>query len=60
MTRKREGSGANWSQDRLLRDEAVKLLDADDAAIEARAVELGVDLRRLRAFVLDARRRAGQ
>jgi hypothetical protein len=60
VSRKRESAGANWSQDRLLRDEGAKLVDATDEAIEARAEELGADPRRLRAFVLDARRRAGK
>jgi len=57
MSRKREGYAANWGTDRVLRQLGEDLVDADDAAIDAKAEELGTDPRRLWAFVLDARRR---
>lgn len=57
MSRKREPMASPWAQDRLLREVAPKLLDADEAAIDAKATELGVDPRRLLAFVNDARGR---
>lgn len=40
-----------------MRAAAASLLDADDTTIAARASELGFDERRLRAHVVDARRR---
>lgn len=61
MSRKRpDGEGPpKWGEQMRLRNEGARLIDADDAAIEARALELGADPRRLRAFVDDARRRRG-
>jgi hypothetical protein len=59
MSRKREGYAANWGDDRVLRTLGAELVDADDATIEAKAAEVGGDARRLKAFVLDARRRRG-
>lgn len=47
----------NWARDRLLRAAAEDLVDADDAAVAAKASELHVDERELRAFLFDARRR---
>ncbi len=59
MSRKREdGDGPpNWGEQARLRAEGERLVTAGEHTIEARAAELGVDARRLRAFVLDARRR---
>ena len=59
MSRKRpDGEGPpKWGEQPRLRNEGERLIDATDASIEARALELGVDARRLRAFVDDARRR---
>jgi len=59
VSRKREGGGPNWGEDRQLRELGEQLVDADDAAIDAKAEEVRADPRRLRAFVLDARRRRG-
>lgn len=59
MSRKRDdGDGPpNWGEQARLRAEGERLVTADDTTIQARAAELGVDARRLRAFVHDARRR---
>jgi hypothetical protein len=59
MSRKRDdGDGPpKWGEQMRLRAEGERLIGAADAAIEARATELAVDPRRLRAFVDDARRR---
>lgn len=55
MSRKREGDGAHWGEDRLLRAAAAELVDAEDAAIDQRATDLVADPRRLMAFVIAAR-----
>lgn len=58
MARRRElAAGPTWAEQVALRTEAEQLVDAGDAAIEARAEDLRVDPRRLRAFVAEARLR---
>jgi len=57
MSRKRElATGATWADQVALRQEAAQLLDASEEALEARAIALQIDPRRLRAFVFEARR----
>ncbi len=59
MARKRDQKVAppEWGHERLMRAAAAALLDADDAAIKARAAELRCDSRRLRELVVEARAR---
>jgi len=57
MSRKRElSSGPTWAEQVALRQEAAQLVDASDEVLEVRAKALEVDVRRLRAFVSEARR----
>lgn len=52
MSRKRpDGGGPTWAERQRIAREGEALVDADDATIEARADELGVDPRMLRAAV---------
>lgn len=61
MSRKRDlPSGPSWGQDRALRSAAAELVDVSDEVVAAKAEQLGAEVQRLKAFVFDARRRAGR
>jgi hypothetical protein len=58
VSRSRElAVGPTWADQVALRREAAELVEASDEVVEARAKALQVDLRRLRAFINEARRR---